>query len=81
MRTVLPAYLRMLQNNKKNPGFLDERWFDRKESKALGVHIRMIKPVLTFPDGKVRPGYNVGTRGNGVDAPKWPDDLLTEIVS
>jgi len=80
MRILLPAYLRLLKENKTNSGFPDEKWFLRKESRVLGVEIRMLKPVLGFPDGKVILDYNVGTRGNGVDAPRWPKDLLTEIV-
>jgi hypothetical protein len=78
MRVVLPAYLRLLKEN--DPCFPDGKWFVTRESKALGVEIRMLKPILGFPDGEVTLSYNVGTRGNGVDMPRWPKDLLTEIV-
>jgi len=47
---------------------------------ALGTTMKMVAPVLTFPDEKVKLGYNVSTRGNGVDQPRWPEDLMTEIV-
>ena len=43
--------------------------------------VKTVKPILMFPDQVVHPGYNVGGRGNGVDQPKWPEDLLTEIVA
>jgi hypothetical protein len=39
-----------------------------------------VAPVLKFPEGKVKLGFQVGTRGNGVDQPKWPEDLLAENV-
>jgi hypothetical protein len=52
-----------------------------KEGGALGgLGIRCPKPVLRFAGGLVEPGYNVGTRDNGFDEPKWPDDLMTEVV-
>lgn len=59
-----------------NPGYFEDR-----ESKALGIKIRTPKPVLKFPEGLVKPGYNVGTRGNGVDKPHWPQNLMEEIVA
>ena len=30
--------------------------------------------------GGVEGGFNVGTRGNGIDKPVWPDNLRVEIV-
>jgi hypothetical protein len=55
-------------------------YFVVNEAKALGTTMKMVAPVLTFPEGKVKLGYNVSTRGNGVDQPRWPEDLATEIV-
>ena len=78
MGITIPKYMEMLKS-KKAP-FLDPRFFEDRENKALGVPVKTVKPILTFPDQVVRPGYNVGSRGNGVDQPKWPEDLLTEIV-
>ena len=61
-------------------GMFDIDFFEMRETKALGLKIRTPKPVLRFPKGTVELGYNVGTRGNGVDQPHWPSDLSTEIV-
>jgi len=44
------------------------------------VDVRTVKPILNIKAGKVKLGYNVGTRGNGVDQPRWPEDLMTEIM-
>jgi len=59
-----------------NPDF-----FELRQNKAIGVPIRTVKPILGFPEGTVELGYNVGSRGNGVDDARWPDDLLTEIIT
>jgi hypothetical protein len=59
---------------------LRPEFFETRESKILGVIIRVPKPVINYDGGEVEPGFNVGTRGNGVDAPFWPDDLLTENI-
>lgn len=78
MGITIPKYMEMLKS-KKAP-FFDPSFFEDRENKALGVPVKTVKPILMFPDQVVRPGYNVGCRGNGVDKPKWPEDLLTEIV-
>lgn len=59
-----------------NPSF-----FKQYRSEAVGVTISKVKPVAQFKDNLVELKYNVGTRGNGVDKPIWPDDLTVEIVS
>ena len=46
----------------------------------MGHEYVQLKPIARFKDG-VRLGYNVGTRTNGVDKPKWPSDLTVEIVT
>ena len=45
------------------------------------MDIRRVRPVARFRDEVVELRYNVGTRGNGVDRPVWPNDLTTEIIS
>lgn len=78
MQIMLPAVVELLKKNGKvlfNPDFLEDR-----ENKAIGVAIRTVKPILTFPDGLVRPGYNIGTRRNGLDQSRWPENLLTEVI-
>jgi hypothetical protein len=47
-----------------NPDFFEERPIG-----ALGgLKFRVVKPILQFPVDTVELGFNVGTRGNGVDA-------------
>jgi hypothetical protein len=62
-------------------GLFQKEFLDIRECSALGgLKMRVVKPVIEFPDGGVRPGFNVSTRGNGVDQPCWPEDLSTEVV-
>lgn len=79
MQYTLPRFLQMMKANSGatlfNPDF-----FELRHSGAIGKDIRCIKPIIQYPDGKVHLKYNVGTRGNGVDLPKWPSDLMTEVV-
>lgn len=78
MNYTAPHYMKMFQQQ----GLLNLDFFETRESKALGgIKFRVPKPILQFPPGTVEPGYNIGTRGNGVDQPRWPRDLMTEIVS
>lgn len=58
-----------------------EDHFEVRQNKAIGVPIYTVKPILGFPQGVVQLGYNIGSRGNGIDAPRWPENLLEEIVS
>ena len=77
MNYTAPEYLKMFQEQ----GLLDLDFFEVRESKALGgIKFRVPRPVLQFPPGTVEPGYNIGTRGNGVDEPRWPEDLMTDVV-
>jgi hypothetical protein len=79
MLVLLPAYMKMLQGTAAGTLFSPE-FFEIRESKAIGAKLRCVKPVLGFPGGEVELGYNVGTRGNGVDKPHWPEDLTVEVV-
>ncbi|ETN44475.1 uncharacterized protein HMPREF1541_10145 [Cyphellophora europaea CBS 101466] len=63
-------------------GLFEKGFLEVRECGALGrLTMRVVKPVLSFPDGRVRPGFNVSTRGNGVDQAYWPEDLSVEVVS
>lgn len=79
MGRTIPEYLKMIRDNSGgivfNPAFFEER-----EAKAIEAKIRAVKPIVDY-GGQVKPGYNVGTRGNGKDAPRWPSDLMEEIVT
>lgn len=77
MNFTLPRYMKMFQRE----GLFDLNFFEVRSSGALGgLKLRVPKPVLQFPPGTVTLRYNVGTRGNGVDQPRWPEDLNTEVV-
>jgi hypothetical protein len=79
MLKLIPTLIHLLRKNSESIIFNPE-FFIERETKALGIKLRMPKPVLQFSQGEVELGYNVGTRGNGVDKPVWPEDLSTEIV-
>lgn len=79
MPYLLPAMLKLLQEHDAqvlfNPDFFEER-----KSEYLGATFVQVKPVAKFADGAVSLGFHIGTRGNGVDEPTWPDDLTVEVV-
>ncbi|KAE8332299.1 CoA-transferase family III [Aspergillus sergii] len=80
MSNLIPAYVDMLKTNSADRVFRADN-FHCLHSKHLGVDIRCPKPVLQFPAKDVDLRYNVGTRTNGVDQPKWPDDFSVETVA
>jgi hypothetical protein len=62
--------------------FKPEFWVDRPAVATMGPQkkIRVVKGIADW-NGAVNLDYNVGTRPNGVDAAKWPEDLSVEVVS
>lgn len=72
--------MKMIQANSStilfNPDF-----FEVRHSGAIGKDIKVVKPTAQWKQGKVKLGFNVGARGNGVDQPRWPKDLMTEVVA
>lgn len=78
MGYTIPAYLKMIRENSASIVF-NPKFFEERETKAIDTAIRAVKPIIDF-GGEVKLGYNVGTRGNGKDAPKWPSDLMVEVV-
>lgn len=79
MMVTIPRYLKMLHEH--NTPVFDEKYFEKRHNAAIGADVKTVRPVLEFPDGNVRLGYNVGSRPNGTDVPRWPANLLTEVVS
>ncbi|XP_014555477.1 hypothetical protein COCVIDRAFT_102266 [Bipolaris victoriae FI3] len=77
---TLIHYMKMIQANSStilfNPDF-----FEVRHSGAIGKDIKVVKPIAQWKQGKVKLGFNVGARGNGVDQPRWPKDLMTEVVA
>jgi hypothetical protein len=79
MSYTLPRFLHMLKVNAGDV-VLKPEFFETRHSGAIGKDISCVKPIIQFPGGEVQLKYNVGTRGNGVDQPRWPEDLMTEVV-
>lgn len=79
MFETIPAHVELLKKNSGDRVF-HPRNFQDLQSPQLGVPVRVPKPVLQFPQGPVQIKYNVGTRTNGVDQPRWPEDLTVEVV-
>jgi hypothetical protein len=59
-----------------NPSF-----FDETRSAAVGTTFIKVKPIARYSSEVVQLKYNVGCRGNGVDQPRWPENLSVEVVS
>lgn len=80
MTYSLPKTYKMLQDNSSdilfNPSFFEDR-----VARNLGVTIRSVKPIVQYPNGEIKLGYNVGCRSNGQDEPRWPKDLMVESVT
>ncbi|CAK3736810.1 -transferase family III [Lecanosticta acicola] len=79
MGYLLPAMLGLLRTHAPNALFKPD-FFQPRFSKAVGCEFVSVKPIARFKDEEVRLGYHVGTRGNGKDAPYWPEDLSVEVV-
>jgi hypothetical protein len=79
MLYTIPRMLGMMAKNEASP-IVQAAFYEDREAANLETTIRTVKPILGFPGGEVELKYNVGTRGNGVDQPRWPEDLLTPIV-
>ena len=80
MLYTLPRLLAMIKANSSSI-LLRPEFFQTQYSGAIRKDVTGVGPILKFPDGVVKLKYNVGTRGNGVDQPRWPEDLKTEIVT
>lgn len=79
MNYTLREYFGMIL--RKSGGILlNPSFFEDRENSAIGSVFRTVKPIIKFEDEEVMLKYNVGTRGNGKDAPRWPEDLMTEVV-
>ncbi|KAK5112725.1 hypothetical protein LTR62_003823 [Meristemomyces frigidus] len=79
MNYTLPSMMALLAKHDKDTLFNPD-FFEHRTSKAVGHTFVQVKPVARFADD-VQLCYNVGTRSNGVDQARWPEDLRTEVVS
>ncbi|KIV89029.1 hypothetical protein PV10_08647 [Exophiala mesophila] len=78
MPYLIPRYMSYIA---KNSNLLDPKFFEDRESKAIDSIVKTVKPIVQYKNDQVVLKYNVGTRGNGKDAAKWPEDLMTEVVT
>ncbi|KAJ5175114.1 CoA-transferase family III [Penicillium canariense] len=76
---LLPSMLELLYRYDAAT-LLKPEFFEPRRSGAVGATFIQVKPIAQFEGGAVELKYNVGSRGNGIDKPVWPDDLTTEIV-
>ncbi|KAI0836658.1 CoA-transferase family III [Hypoxylon sp. FL0890] len=79
MQYMLPELLTTLYKFDSEILFQKD-FFGPFRSAALNTTFIQVKPVARFKDDVIELKYNVGTRGNGIDAPIWPADLREEIV-
>lgn len=63
-----------------NAPIFKDGYFERRENPGV-IPMRTVKPILTFPEGVVKPGFQVGSRPNGVDKPTWPADLTAPEIA
>jgi hypothetical protein len=80
MQYTLPRFLMMLKQNSGDVLFNPE-FFEKRHSGAIGKDVLSPKPVIRFPQGPVQLKFNVGTRSNGTDQARWPENLMTEVVA
>ena len=79
MLATIPVVMKSLFRNSAaqlfQPDFLEVRY-----SAAVERNFKSLRPILTFPGQQVTLGFNIGTRTNGQDAARWPEDLSTEVI-
>jgi hypothetical protein len=56
-------------------------FFETRRAKYLDTTFLVVRPISQFEGGAVDLKYHIGTRGNGIDLPVWPQDLKVEIVT
>ncbi|WEW55601.1 hypothetical protein PRK78_001032 [Emydomyces testavorans] len=78
MLVLISRVMVMLRDN--SPTLFDPKYFESRPCPNLGISIRTVKPVVRF-DGIVKLGFDVGTRGNGVDEPRWPTEDIQPIAT
>lgn len=79
MPYLLPLMMKSLYTHDAKTLF-NPSFFQPRHSKAIGRTLIVVKPVAQWEEEATELRYNVGTRGNGTDAPVWPKDLTVETV-
>nr|KMM66414.1 CAIB/BAIF family enzyme [Coccidioides posadasii RMSCC 3488] len=73
MLVLISRVMSMLKD--KSSHLFDPKFFESRPCPNLGISIRTVKPVIQF-DGVVKPGFDIGTRGNGVDEARWTSEPI-----
>ncbi|KAF2150294.1 CoA-transferase family III [Myriangium duriaei CBS 260.36] len=81
MQVLLPAVLKQIITNSSQKLMRPEFFTQYPIKNMDDLIIKHPAPIIRFPNREIEPGFHVGTRGNGVDAPHWPSDLSVEVVS
>ena len=79
MQYLLPAMLKILHEYDEKALFKEE-FFEHARSDVVGRTFVQVAPVARFKNEAVDLKYDIGVRGNGVDAPVWPKDLKVQVV-
>lgn len=79
MHFLLPQLIGLLHKHDEAVMFKPE-FFERRRSGAVGHTFVQVKPIAKFKDD-IKLFYNCGTRPNGVDKARWPEDLSVEVVA
>ena len=80
MPITIPATMKSLVKNSAAQLF-QAGFFEVRYSTAVDRYFKVVRPVLGFPGREVALGFNVGTRANGRDAARWPEDLSVEVIA
>ncbi|THU96254.1 CoA-transferase family III [Dendrothele bispora CBS 962.96] len=80
--TLVKVCKMLAENERSREALFKEEFWEVRENEALGkgVRVKALRPALRFPEGLVKPGFQVGTRPNGRDKPRWPEDLDTVVI-
>ncbi|GKZ95777.1 hypothetical protein CBS63078_7420 [Aspergillus niger] len=79
MPVMIPAVVKSLFEN-SGAQLFQPQFFEIRYSAAVDRHFKAVRPILTFPGKEVSLQFNVGTRSNGHDTARWPDDLRQEVI-
>ena len=77
---LLPSILGSLRNNSIDL-FTNPAYYTIKHNNVLNADFRIVKDCIQWPTGSVDFDYCIATRPNGVDQPRWPNDLTVEVVT
>jgi hypothetical protein len=82
MAYSIPQVLGGLGKGKGRERVMKEEFFEEREAKGVlgDKRVRCVRPVTRWKE-VVELGYQVGTRGNGIDRARWPGDLAVEVVT